>query len=157
MCQKAYLNSPAGRVSSGHTMKPMKMMMPTAIHVGFLSLATLFISSSSSTAEASSAPAFFTCTADGTHSASCTHLAPPSGHLCSVHNLPCKQCRYFSQCRLHSILYTNTPHVSWWNVVCDQNKKHIAVSWMCDSTGLVFRRWCKTDFSRLLHGPSQVP
>lgn len=133
MCQKAYLNSPAGRVSSGHTMKPKKMMMPTAIHVGFLTLATLCISSSSSTAEASSAPAFFTFTADGTHPASTTCVAPPSGYLCIVQNSLRKQCqsRY--------LLMPLAQHPSYIRASCQLLverrlcPKYFAGSWLCDS------------------------
>ena len=41
-------------------MKPKKMRMPTTIQVGFLIRAMLCLSASSSTAEASRAPAFLT-------------------------------------------------------------------------------------------------
>ena len=56
----SHLKILAGRVRQGHTMKPMKMMMPTAIHNGLRILRTLSSSFSSSTEDASRAPAFLT-------------------------------------------------------------------------------------------------
>ena len=58
-------------------MKPMNMMMPTAIQVGFLIRAMLCISASSSTADASRAPAFLTCTAEAS-----SHERNTAGQSC---------------------------------------------------------------------------
>ena len=60
MRSDSHLKILAGRVRQGHTMKPRKMMMPTAIHSGLRILRTLSSSFSSSTEDASRAPAFLT-------------------------------------------------------------------------------------------------
>ena len=55
------MKSPAGSMSSGHTIIARKKITVTAMMVGLRTRATSSISAALSTDEASSAPAFFTC------------------------------------------------------------------------------------------------